>query len=63
MPLFEYRCQGCGKEFEELIRREEDEKDVKCPECGSADNKKLMSADSPIAERWHPTTPGKNFRY
>lgn len=31
MPIYEYRCQECGKEFEELVRTA---KKVECPECG-----------------------------
>lgn len=30
MPLFEYRCQGCGERFEVLVR---DESAVECPKC------------------------------
>lgn len=40
MPIFEYQCQRCGKEFEELIRVS---KQVVCPHCGSENVKKLIS--------------------
>ena len=33
MPLLQYRCPKCGKQFEELVKKYTDE--VKCPDCGS----------------------------
>lgn len=33
MPLFSYKCEICGNEFEELVRNA-DEK-VQCPKCKS----------------------------
>ncbi len=33
MPILQYRCAQCGKEFEELVRRY-DEEEVRCPACG-----------------------------
>jgi putative FmdB family regulatory protein len=36
MPIFEYRCEECGKKFEKLIYREADEAELTCPECGKA---------------------------
>lgn len=42
MPLHEYSCQKCSQEFEELVFR--DDEPVSCPECGSADVAKLISA-------------------
>lgn len=32
MPLFEYRCAGCGEAFEELVR--DADEPVSCPACG-----------------------------
>ena len=32
MPILQYRCPSCGKEFEEIVQRY-DEK-VTCPDCG-----------------------------
>lgn len=36
MPLFEYRCDDCGSQFEKLVRRAADAEDVRCPQCGEA---------------------------
>ncbi len=41
MPIFEFLCQNCGKEFEYLVFRTDEE--VKCPECGQLSVNKLMS--------------------
>ncbi len=34
MPVLQYFCKNCNKEFEELVKRFTDE--VLCPECGKA---------------------------
>lgn len=33
MPLLQYKCQQCKKEFDELVKSFTDE--VRCPECNS----------------------------
>ena len=61
MPIFEYQCLECSREFEELVRG--DEKDVRCPECGAARLKKLMSATrGENLENVLSKAPGDNFR-
>ncbi len=40
MPIFEYRCTGCGLDFERLVRGEEP---VACPECGTTRVRRLLS--------------------
>ncbi len=40
MPLFEYRCNECGNEFEVLIRSQEK---ASCPQCNSEQLQKLLS--------------------
>jgi len=34
MPIYEYRCESCGNEFEKLVRRATDVMDEGCPSCG-----------------------------
>lgn len=41
MPIYEYRCEECGKVFEELVFGETQ---VVCPDCSSTKTAKLMSA-------------------
>lgn len=33
MPLIDYKCEKCNKEFFELVKNSEDK--VTCPHCGS----------------------------
>jgi putative FmdB family regulatory protein len=40
MPIYEYRCQGCRKRFELIVGSDTK---IHCPDCGSADVKKLLS--------------------
>ena len=40
MPLYEYRCKGCGHTFEALIRGEQT---PACPECESEALERLFS--------------------
>ena len=41
MPLFEYECRGCGKQFEYLTRSGQS---PSCPSCQGSDLQKLLSA-------------------
>jgi putative FmdB family regulatory protein len=34
MPLYEYKCEGCGGVFFELRRSTEREDPITCPDCG-----------------------------
>jgi putative FmdB family regulatory protein len=43
MPLYEYHCDACGREFE-LIRKFSDPPLEKCPHCDSGPVRKLMSS-------------------
>ena len=40
MPIYEYGCRKCGREFEELVFSDAT---PTCPDCGSDDVEKLMS--------------------
>lgn len=40
MPMYEYRCPSCGREFEEIARQDER---VPCPAC-AAPSEPLISA-------------------
>ncbi len=39
MPIYEFRCSSCGKEFEEFVRTFTER--IKCPFCGGDAEKKL----------------------
>lgn len=44
MPIYEYTCIKCKKDFSALQKMGCAEKDTQCPECGSNDVKKKFSA-------------------
>lgn len=41
MPIYEYACHGCGRQFEKLVRSDTV---LACPDCGGDDLQKLLSA-------------------
>jgi len=43
MPLYEYRCDACGHQFE-VIQKFSDEPIAVCPKCGSGPVVKLLSS-------------------
>ena len=42
MPIYEFHCQKCGRDFEELVRGQNHK--AVCPHCGGRQCRKLMSA-------------------
>ena len=42
MPIYEFVCENCGHEFEELVMSS-DNKKCKCPKCKKRKVKKLIS--------------------
>ncbi|NUL82104.1 MAG: zinc ribbon domain-containing protein [Armatimonadetes bacterium] len=43
MPIYEYRCGGCGRRFARLVGVLAADDPEECPSCGSADVKRLIS--------------------
>ncbi len=43
MPLFEFVCETCEIDFEELVRSASATDEVVCPACGGSDVKKKIS--------------------
>jgi putative FmdB family regulatory protein len=43
MPIFEYRCEECGKKFSALVGMTAEPDDLKCPHCGKTNATKLVS--------------------
>jgi putative FmdB family regulatory protein len=44
MPLYEYRCNDCGTEFEMMMRFSEADRRPECPACESRKTQKKLSA-------------------
>ena len=42
MPIFEYKCEKCGQQFEAFLQRSSQE--VSCSSCGSKKLTRLFSA-------------------
>jgi putative FmdB family regulatory protein len=42
MPIFEFRCDRCGKEFERIVLSS-GEPSPDCPVCGCTETKKILS--------------------
>jgi len=40
MPIFEYKCRGCGNEFEALVRKSDT---PECPSCKGTELDRLLS--------------------
>lgn len=57
MPIFEYACSHCGKEFEALVRSNTI---PACPDCHSTDLEKLLSVFATTAPSTEtaPVMPG-----
>ena len=47
MPIFEYQCTSCGKEFELLVRNSSVAPE--CPGCSGSDLRKKLSAFATIS--------------
>ena len=45
MPIYEYKCNDCKKDFEKLVFAGDD-KNITCPECKTLNVAKKMSAVS-----------------
>jgi putative FmdB family regulatory protein len=43
MPIYEYECRKCRKQFQALIMNPREGADLVCPQCNSPDLKKLIS--------------------
>lgn len=54
MPIYDYRCGGCGAQFEQLVRGDQK---ISCPHCSGADLERLLSLTA------RPVTGGKPADY
>lgn len=49
MPIYEFRCNKCGNEFEYLCFTSKDSENAVCTSCGSEKTEKMMSACSSMS--------------
>jgi putative FmdB family regulatory protein len=57
MPIYEYRCQACGAEFEEISLSATSADGVACRACASRRVTRLLSAFAVHAGAESPTIP------
>ena len=50
MPIYEFRCEECGEEFEVLLKSRSEAGEVNCSRCGSQKVKRLMSVATPLVD-------------
>lgn len=43
MPVYEYRCESCGRKFSALVGMTSEPDDDTCPHCGSKQARRLVS--------------------
>jgi len=43
MPIYEYRCEACGEEFEEFKFSTESDEATPCPKCASEKTRRTVS--------------------
>ncbi len=55
MPIYDYKCQECGR-VSEIFLRSSDNENISCPNCGSKNLKRLISASYMI--RMNASMPG-----
>ena len=48
MPLYEYRCAGCGREFEALVATAAKADQERCPGCGAEARRLLSLVAAPV---------------
>jgi putative FmdB family regulatory protein len=52
MPIYDYKCQKCGKSFTlHLTVAEHDKGRIKCPKCGSVRVRQLITSFSVITSK------------
>jgi putative FmdB family regulatory protein len=70
MPLYEYECQDCGREFEKMVRFSETSLLPECPQCHSRHTRKQIavfaaalgaSSGSPSTSSSGNCSPGGRF--
>ena len=44
MPVYVYRCQTCGEQFEKMVRFSEANQIQECPDCNSQQTQKLLTS-------------------
>lgn len=44
MPIYEFKCLKCDNFFELLIMKNDEEVDMRCPQCNASDFERVLSS-------------------
>jgi putative FmdB family regulatory protein len=44
MPMYDFACRACGQPFEKKLKMSQSSDPQRCPECGSGDTRRRLSA-------------------
>jgi putative FmdB family regulatory protein len=61
MPLYEYACRDCDRQFEVLQRMGADSRGLSCPSCGAPKPARLQSSFATASTEKARTTPAPGF--
>ena len=61
MPLYEYKCLGCGNHFELLILKAS--QTIACPSCSSASVERLLSAFAVSSDGSRQASTASAYKY
>jgi len=61
MPLYEYRCLGCGHQFEVLVMRASDA--IACPSCASDTVERMLSMFAVSSEASRQSSRSKAYAH
>ena len=61
MPLYEYRCLGCGRQFELLILK--DSPEVACPSCSGATVERMFSTFAVSSDASRQASTASAYKY
>ena len=61
MPLYEYKCTGCGNQFELLVRLKAET--VACPACGSDAVERVVSMFAVNSESTRQASTAAAYKY
>lgn len=43
MPIYEYKCEACGEDFEMRRSISDSDSKAKCPKCGAEETRRVLS--------------------
>ena len=55
MPIYEFRCLKCNDCFEFLVRNQEEQVELRCPQCKSEEFERVMSVSCHTVGEGAPT--------